>query len=262
MPGSSIFTRRTTARGRGERLDVLADVVDAEDRGAALEGGDRGPHRRGRRARRASGSPRSLPSELLRESPTRTGRPSATSTSRPAHELEVLLDRLAEADARVEADPLLGDAGRDRERQPLLEERRDLRDDVVVARVALHRPRLALHVHQAEVGAGVGDDAGQLRIAAEGGDVVHQLGAERERAAARPRPSRCRSRRATPAQALEHRHDAAAAPRRATTPSEPGRVDSPPTSTIAAPSSSIRRAADSAALRLAGERRRRRSCRA
>ena len=62
-----------------------------------------------------------------------------------------MLDGLAEPDARVEADALLAHALRDRERQALLEERRDLGRDVVVARVDLHRPRLALHVHQTDV---------------------------------------------------------------------------------------------------------------
>ena len=41
----------------------------------------------------------------------------------PAHELEVVLDRLAEADPGIEADELLADARGDREREPLLEER-------------------------------------------------------------------------------------------------------------------------------------------
>ena len=99
----------------------------------------------------ALGSPSSFPSVLFRESPTSTGRPSAVEHVEPANELEVLRRRLAEAEAGVEADVLLGDALRDREREPLLEERGDLRRDVVVARVGLHRPRLALHVHQADV---------------------------------------------------------------------------------------------------------------
>ena len=47
-----------------------------------------------------------------------------------------MLHGLAEADPGVEADPLLGDPCRDGDREPLLEERGDLGDDVVVARVA------------------------------------------------------------------------------------------------------------------------------
>ena len=56
-------------RGDRERLDVLAHVVDTEDRGAAVECAHRGAEARGERCRRvASGSPSSRPSELLRES--------------------------------------------------------------------------------------------------------------------------------------------------------------------------------------------------
>jgi hypothetical protein len=72
---------------------------------------------------------------------------------------------------------------RDGEPQPLLQERGDLGRDVVVVGVDLHRSRLALHVHQADVAVGVGDDAGEVAVAAERGDVVDELGAERERAA-------------------------------------------------------------------------------
>ena len=130
-------------------------------------------------------------------------------------------------------------------------------DDVVVARVDLHRARLALHVHQAEVRAAVRDDARELRVAAQRGDVVDELRAELERA---PRDLGLRGvdRDGQPGELLEHRED----PRSSSsteTPSEPGRVDSPPTSTIAAPSSSIRRAAATAASGRSGRRRRRRS---
>ena len=76
---------------------------------------------------------------------------------------------------------LLRNPLRDGERQPLLEECRHVCDDVVVARVELHRPRLALHVHQADVGVLVRHDAGELGVAAQRRDVVHELGAESER---------------------------------------------------------------------------------
>src|SRR5205823_8874065 len=64
-----------------------------------------------------------------------------------------------------------------------LEEPLHIRHDVVVRRRHLHRPRLTLHVHQAEITARVRDDAGELRLAAECGDVVDKLRAEVERAA-------------------------------------------------------------------------------
>ena len=87
---------------------------------------------------------------------------------------------LAEADAGVEADPLLRDPRRDGEGEPLRQKGRDLRNNVRVARLVLHRPRLALHVHEAEVGVAVGDHAGELGIPAERGHVVHELRPEGE----------------------------------------------------------------------------------
>ena len=97
----------------------------------------------------------------------------AVSSSSRAQQLEVVLERLAEADPGVELDraPRARPA-RDRGVHPLLQERLDVGDDVVVARVVLHRARLAEHVHQAAVEAAVGDEAGQLRLVPEGGDVV------------------------------------------------------------------------------------------
>ena len=160
-----------------------------------------------------AGSPRMCASERLREKPISTGRPSADQLGQPADELEVVLVRLPEADSRVEADELLADPLGDRERQPLLEEGLDLRDDVVVARVGLHRPRLALHVHQAAVRARLGDDACELRIAAQRGDVVDQLRAELERL---PRDLGLRGvdRDRLPLRALRAPAGPAAAPRR------------------------------------------------
>ena len=78
---------------------------------------------------------------------------------------EVVLIALAEADPRVEQHALLAHAFAHGELQASGEERLDLVDDVVVARVVLHRARLAEHVHQAAVGAALGDDAGHLAVA-------------------------------------------------------------------------------------------------
>ena len=75
-----------------------------------------------------------------------------------AHELQVLIGSLAEADAGIDADSLLGDAAVDRERDPLLEKREHFGHDVVVLRAHLHRPRLAQHVHQADIYAMLGHD--------------------------------------------------------------------------------------------------------
>jgi len=99
----------------------------------------------------------------------------------PREQLDVVLDGLAEADAGVQADVLLRDPRIDGEREALLQERLDLGDDVLIARVLLHRPRLAQHVHEAQVGACVGHDARKVRVAAEGGDIVDHHRAQLER---------------------------------------------------------------------------------
>ena len=141
-----------------ERVDRLGDVVHAQEARPAAVGLDG----RGQRCRdailRRPAARRARRGTLARDARPAAGRPIARSRGRPRSSCEVVLERLAEADARVEADALLAHAGVDRGREPLLEEARDVVDDVVVARVVLHRPRLAEHVHQAEPDAGVGDD--------------------------------------------------------------------------------------------------------
>ena len=186
----------------------------------------------------AVGSPSSRPSERFREKPISSGRPSASRTSSRRTSSDVLIHRLPEPDARVEADPLLRDPGVDGEPQPLLEEGCDLGGDVLIARIDLHRARIAGHVHQAEVCLGLGDGADEVGIGPERGDVVDQLGSEGERP---PRDGRLRGvdRDGTPASPSRTGTIRRSSSSRAT-PSEPGRVDSPPTSTIDAPSATIR----------------------
>ena len=131
-----------------------ADVVHAQDRRAALVRRDRSCDARAHEVGGAEPLQRALAREADEHRP-----PEREQDVEPAHELEVVLDRLAEADAGVEADALLGDALRDRECEALLEERGDLGGDVVVVRFLLHRARRALHVHEAEVRVRVCDDA-------------------------------------------------------------------------------------------------------
>ena len=71
--------------------------------------------------------------------------------------------------------------GRDRRLDPLGEERLDVRDDVVVAGLGLHRPRRAEHVHQADVDAALGHERRHVGVAAQRGDVVDVVGAGVER---------------------------------------------------------------------------------
>ena len=144
-------------------------------RRAAIERRDgRADRRRVRADLSRIGSPRTRASVLLRERPTSTGRPDPADPLEAADQLEVLVRRLAEADPRVEADVVLGNPCRDRDREPLLEKAGDLLHNVVVTRRDLHRARLPLHVHQANVRARVGDRTRELGIAAQGGDVVDE----------------------------------------------------------------------------------------
>ena len=117
--------------------------------------------------------------------------------------------------------------------------------DVVVVRLDLHRARFALHVHQDEAGAGLPRRPPTCRLAAAA-DVVHDRGAGRHRGPA-TRPWRVSmlsaSVRARCAQPFDDRQDTSSSSSTATG-SAPGRVDSPPTSTMSAPSS-----ADSSAVR-------------
>ena len=132
---------------------------------------------------------------------------------------------------------LLGDARGDGVLEALDEERLDVVDDVVVVRVVLHRARLAEHVHEADVHAPLGAQAGEIGVVAQRGDVVDDVGAGVDRRARRPTPSSCRSTAAPrrPAGPRTRARRGAAARRRGRG-SRPGRVDSPPMSRMPAPS--------------------------
>src|SRR5947209_2591288 len=108
--------------------------MDAKDRSAAVERGHRGGDAR---AEEVVGAGQLSQRALARVADEhRAAEPEKDVEA--THELEIVLDGLAEADAGVEADPLLRDPSRHGERQPLLEERRDLTGDVAVARLELH----------------------------------------------------------------------------------------------------------------------------
>ena len=119
------------------------------------------------------------------------------------------------------------------------EEVADLAHHVVVVRVLLHRARLTLHVHRDVARAGVRDDAEQVGIVAPGGDVVDDRRAGFERAGRDRWPSSCRRSPAPTSSAARARMTGTtrAASSSAETGAAPGRVDSPPTSSTAAPSS-------------------------
>ena len=168
---------------------MLAHVVHAQDRRAAVVRRDGGADRRRRgpdpRPRRRGASPRSSCAR---------GRSGSAGRSRRARRVGATSSKLC---AAVFPKPMPGSRQTSSSRLPAAtanasrSSRNALHvgDDVVVDRVVLHRPRLALHVHEAEVAAGVGDDTRELRVAAQRGDVVHELDAELERA---PRDRRLR----------------------------------------------------------------------
>lgn len=180
--------------------------MDAKERGTALvrEDGHGNACRNGaRQGVRVAEEPSE---EALARGADEHRAPEGDELVESGEELEVVLHGLAEADPRVEADPFLGDPRGHREGEPLLEEGAHVGDDVVVLRVVLHRPRLAEHVHEAEVVAAVGDNARELRIGPERGDVVDHHGAERERPAGDLRLRRV-DRQGSALEALEHGQD-------------------------------------------------------
>jgi hypothetical protein len=186
---------------------VLANVMDAEDGRAALIGLDGSRDARRERPRRRlrvaeDSSEGTLAGEADQNRPAELH-----DHPEPPEKLEVLEDGLAEAEPGIEADPLLGDARIDGEAEAFLQEGGDLLGHVVVRRVELHRPRLALHVHQAKIGAGGSDHAGQLGVAAECGHVVHELGAELGRPAGNLGLGRVDRDRNLALERLEHGHD-------------------------------------------------------
>ena len=95
----------------------------------------------------------------------------------PGQEREVVGHGLAEPEARIGDELVVGDAGSHGRLTPLRQEGPDLGDDVVVAGLELHGGRRPLHVHEDVSGAGPGDERQHGRIAPPGGDVVDHGGA-------------------------------------------------------------------------------------
>ncbi len=83
---------------------------------------------------------------------------------------------LAEAEAQVDQQILLGDAGHFGSKQALHEETMDLGHHVVVMRVGLHVAGLALHVHQHHRHPGIGGRV-QRALLTQAEDVVDHAGA-------------------------------------------------------------------------------------
>src|SRR5260221_9398844 len=108
---------------RGRRFHVLAYVVHAEDRRTTVERGDCDPDGRGDGPDLSVRIAEDPCQRALAREPDQDRPPDRDQLVQAAHELEVLLDGLAEADPGIEADELFAHTGSDGEREPLLEER-------------------------------------------------------------------------------------------------------------------------------------------
>jgi len=84
---------------------------------------------------------------------------------------EVVLRRLAEPDSGIDAQRVRSDARGTCRFESFDEKIADIVDDVVVARIVLHRARFALHVHRDETGARLTDDCEHSRIGAQTPDM-------------------------------------------------------------------------------------------
>ncbi len=152
----------TLDRGRDrERLDGLADVVRADDRSAPRERRDRCRRPTRQRSRSSpSASPSTFPSVLFRDTPTSTGRPSARSSSSRRSSSRFWSGVLPKPMPGIDADPFLANSALDGERETLLQEGQHIAHHVVVLGSGLHRPRLALHVHETQERVSLRDDLG------------------------------------------------------------------------------------------------------
>src|SRR5665647_735533 len=129
-------------RVRGGGADVV--FAGSQDVGAALDRQDR----RGDRpfeplVRRQA---EDLPEEGLPREAEEQGPAEPVEELLTAQDLEVVVERLAEADARVDDDALTGNARGLGDADPFGQEVADLADEVVVAGGSLHRQRRSLHV--------------------------------------------------------------------------------------------------------------------
>ena len=240
--------------GRGlpdlQGLDHRRDVVHAHDR--APRAAPRAATRRRCGVERAAARP-----SARRRRRRDAGEPRQRRLARPAGEqrqaereqlvlarqqLEVLRRRLAEADARIDDDALRAPRPPPRPRRRARARKAPISPTtIVVVGLALHRPRRAAHVHQADAAAGCAATTSSAPGRAQRADVVDDVGAEIQRGAHhlglggvdRDRRDRGGPPRAAPAAPAPARS-------RRSTGSAPGRLDSPPRSSMSAPSASSR----------------------
>ena len=213
------------------------DIVDAHDVGAERRcqdvAGDRSEqavHWLGLRIVQAT-------EQGLARDPDEDGKAERPDLGQATQGFEVLLPALAEADARIEHDVAVGDAGMAGDGERPLEEAQHVGDDVDrrVDRLAV------VHHHDRSAVCGR-DDWAMSGSRCRPQTSLTMRGARLQRALSRWRPCRCPSRSGRP-ERRESRGSPAGcgpAPPRPLTGTWPGRVDSPPISTSAAPSATRR----------------------
>ena len=172
----------------------------------------------------------------LRDRPTSTGKPSILNApGEVVEQRRVVLEGLAEAEPRIEQQPIIFDRFRRISQAATRSPRKlpHLFHHVVVLGCILHCARLASHVHQAHRQAEIRPRLRARRSATQRTHVVEQVTPAATACAASPPPCWCRleSMVSSRRQAfLDDGHHALDTPSSTLTGSDPGRVDSPPTS--------------------------------
>ncbi len=181
------------------------------------------------------------------------GSPCGSSRRRPGSRCSTSLSRLATRArlcSSVFPKPMPGSThtsstpAADRRLRPVAKEARDLAHDVVVARGRPASSRIALHVHGHEADARPG---GRGDLGERGRHVVEQRGPGGQRRLGHLGVSGVDAHPHPAGEGLDDRDDAAHLLGRGRPASAPGRVDSPPTSTTAAPAAAMARPCSTAA---------------
>ena len=163
------------------------------------------------------------------------------------HQLEIVRDRLSEAEARIDQDARPVDARRLGGGDALFQPEIDFDEHVIVPRVLLHRLGRAQVVHQDDRGAGGRNDLRRARIESQGRHVVHEAGAGLKRGGHYLALARVDGDGgAADGETLDDRTDALDLVLRPDLLQRLGRVNSPPTSRIAAPWLAMRTPASTA----------------
>ena len=98
--------------------------------------------------------------------------------TRAGHQFKIVGMRLAEPDARIEADAVERDPSGEQRVAAPLEVAMDVADHIVIAGIDLHGLRGALHVHGTDAGTRFHGDAEHAGIPLQAGDVVDDLSAQ------------------------------------------------------------------------------------